>query len=206
MFDYATLKLIWWVLVGVLLLGFAIMDGHDMGVGSLLPFIGKTDDERRAIINSVGPHWEGNQVWFVTAGGAIFAAWPLVYATAFSGFFVYAVISYDGIVSLGIVTVNINTVKDTNQFPEIVAEHTVKTVTEPGIEYFVCISRADCCDFVCAFDGTLHKVYTVVIIKERICFRRNSENFIEKLFAVHSLILNIMNGKYCANVLIAFSL
>lgn len=87
MFDYATLKLIWWVLVGVLLLGFAIMDGHDMGVGSLLPFIGKTDDERRAIINSVGPHWEGNQVWFVTAGGAIFAAWPLVYATAFSGFY-----------------------------------------------------------------------------------------------------------------------
>ena len=91
MFDYATLKLIWWVLVGVLLLGFAIMDGHDMGVGTLLPFVGKTDDERRAIINSVGPHWEGNQVWFVTAGGAIFAAWPLVYATAFSGFFSEAI-------------------------------------------------------------------------------------------------------------------
>ncbi len=87
MFDYVTLKFIWWLLVGVLLLGFAIMDGHDMGVGGLLPFVGKNDDERRAILNSVGPHWEGNQVWFVTAGGAIFAAWPLVYAAAFSGFY-----------------------------------------------------------------------------------------------------------------------
>ena len=88
MFDYVTLKLIWWLLVGVLLLGFAVMDGHDMGVGTLLPFLGKNDDERRVIINSVGPHWEGNQVWFVTAGGAIFAAWPLVYAVAFSGFYI----------------------------------------------------------------------------------------------------------------------
>ncbi|MBK9615974.1 MAG: cytochrome d ubiquinol oxidase subunit II [Uliginosibacterium sp.] len=87
MIDYEILKLIWWLLVGVLLLGFAIMDGHDMGVGTLLPFVGKTDDERRVVLNSVGPHWEGNQVWFVTAGGAIFAAWPLVYATAFSGFY-----------------------------------------------------------------------------------------------------------------------
>ena len=87
MLDYVALKFIWWLLVGVLLLGFAIMDGHDMGVGSLLPFVGKSDDERRAILNSVGPHWEGNQVWFVTAGGAIFAAWPLVYAAAFSGFY-----------------------------------------------------------------------------------------------------------------------
>lgn len=87
MIDYEILKLIWWLLVGVLLLGFAIMDGHDMGVGTLLPFVGKTDDERRVILNSVGPHWEGNQVWFVTAGGAIFAAWPLVYAAAFSGFY-----------------------------------------------------------------------------------------------------------------------
>ena len=88
MFDYVTLKVIWWLLVGVLLLGFSIMDGHDMGVGTLLPFIGKSDDERRALLNSVGPHWEGNQVWFITAGGAIFAAWPLVYATAFSGFYI----------------------------------------------------------------------------------------------------------------------
>ncbi|MDZ7596063.1 MAG: cytochrome d ubiquinol oxidase subunit II [Thiobacillus sp.] len=85
--DYETLKLIWWLLVGVLLVGFAVMDGHDMGVGTLLPFVGRTDLERRAVINTVAPHWEGNQVWFVTAGGAIFAAWPLVYATAFSGFY-----------------------------------------------------------------------------------------------------------------------
>ncbi|GAP36758.1 cytochrome d ubiquinol oxidase subunit II [Piscinibacter sakaiensis] len=87
MLDYPTLKIIWWLLVGVLLVGFAIMDGHDMGVGTLLPFVGQGDDERRVVINTVGPHWDGNQVWFITAGGAIFAAWPLVYATAFSGFY-----------------------------------------------------------------------------------------------------------------------
>ena len=87
MFDYSTLKIIWWLLVGVLLVGFAIMDGHDMGVGTLLPFVGRDDIERRTVINTVGAHWEGNQVWFVTAGGALFAAWPLVYATAFSGFY-----------------------------------------------------------------------------------------------------------------------
>jgi cytochrome bd ubiquinol oxidase subunit II len=87
MLDYETLKLIWWLFVGVLLLGFAIMDGHDMGVGTLLPFVGKNDVERRIIINTVGPHWDGNQVWFITAGGAIFAAWPLVYSAAFSGFY-----------------------------------------------------------------------------------------------------------------------
>ena len=87
MFDYETLKIIWWLLVGVLLVGFAVMDGHDMGVGTLLPFVGQNDTERRVIINTVGPHWDGNQVWFITGGGAIFAAWPLVYATAFSGFY-----------------------------------------------------------------------------------------------------------------------
>ncbi len=87
MLDYPTLKIIWWLLVGVLLVGFAIMDGHDMGVGSLLPFVGRSDLERRVVINTVGPHWDGNQVWFITGGGAIFAAWPLVYATAFSGFY-----------------------------------------------------------------------------------------------------------------------
>ncbi|BBE50548.1 Cytochrome bd-I ubiquinol oxidase subunit 2 [Ferriphaselus amnicola] len=87
MFDYETLKLIWWLLVGVLLVGFAVMDGHDMGMGALLPFVAKSDSERRVLINSVAPHWDGNQVWFITAGGAIFAAWPLVYATAFSGLY-----------------------------------------------------------------------------------------------------------------------
>ncbi|MDD2030514.1 cytochrome d ubiquinol oxidase subunit II [Pseudomonas sp. 39167] len=87
MLDYFTLKIIWWGLVGVLLIGFAIMDGHDMGVGTLLPFVGRNDLERRVVINTVGPHWDGNQVWFITAGGALFAAWPVVYATAFSGFY-----------------------------------------------------------------------------------------------------------------------
>lgn len=87
-FDYATLKLIWWAFIVILLLGFAITDGFDMGVAILLPFLGKSDDERRVVINSVGPVWEGNQTWFITAGGATFAAWPLVYATAFSGFYV----------------------------------------------------------------------------------------------------------------------
>ena len=87
MFDYMTLKIIWWLLVGVLLIGFAIMDGHDMGVGILLPFLGRDDTDQRVMINSVAPHWDGNQVWFITAGGAIFAAWPFVYATAFSGMY-----------------------------------------------------------------------------------------------------------------------
>lgn len=85
--DYETLKLVWWLLVGILLIGFAIADGMDMGVGMLLPFLGKSDTERRVIINTVGPHWDGNQVWLITAGGAIFAAWPAVYAAAFSGFY-----------------------------------------------------------------------------------------------------------------------
>jgi cytochrome d ubiquinol oxidase subunit II len=85
--DFETLKFLWWVLVGVLFIGFAVTDGMDMGVGTLLPFLGKNDDERRVIINTIGPHWDGNQVWLITAGGAIFAAWPLVYATAFSGFY-----------------------------------------------------------------------------------------------------------------------
>jgi cytochrome d ubiquinol oxidase subunit II len=86
-FDYATLKLIWWVFMGVLLVGFAILDGFDLGVGALLRFIGRSDEERRVMLNAIGPTWEGNQVWFITAGGATFAAWPLVYATAFSGFY-----------------------------------------------------------------------------------------------------------------------
>ncbi|MHB1591864.1 MAG: cytochrome d ubiquinol oxidase subunit II [Sulfuricella sp.] len=87
-FDYFTLKLIWWLFVGVLLIGFAVTDGFDLGIGALLPFLGKNDEERRVIINSIGATWEGNQTWFITAGGAIFAAWPLVYAAAFSGFYI----------------------------------------------------------------------------------------------------------------------
>ncbi|WP_330959177.1 cytochrome d ubiquinol oxidase subunit II [Photobacterium sp. 53610] len=87
MFDYEMLRLIWWLLIGVLCIGFAVTDGFDMGVGVLTNVIGKTDTERRIMINSIAPHWDGNQVWLITAGGALFAAWPLVYATAFSGFY-----------------------------------------------------------------------------------------------------------------------
>lgn len=85
--DYETLRLIWWILLGTLLIGFAIMDGFDMGVAILLPFAAKTDTQRRIAINSIGPVWEGNQVWFILGAGAIFAAWPIVYATAFSCFY-----------------------------------------------------------------------------------------------------------------------
>jgi cytochrome d ubiquinol oxidase subunit II len=88
LFDYATYKLIWWGFVGVLLLGFALTDGFDFGVGVALPFVGRNDTERRIVINTVGATWEGNQTWLITAGGALFAAWPLVYAAAFSGFYV----------------------------------------------------------------------------------------------------------------------
>ncbi|MDQ0837113.1 cytochrome d ubiquinol oxidase subunit II [Sphingomonas faeni] len=87
MFDYETLRLIWWALMGILLIGFALTDGFDLGVAALLPFVGRTDAERRMVINSIGPTWEGNQVWFILAGGAIFAAWPFVYAISFSGFY-----------------------------------------------------------------------------------------------------------------------
>lgn len=87
-FDYETLRVIWWLFVGVLLIGFALTDGFDMGVGTLLPFLGRNDEERRVIINTIGPTWDGNQVWFILAGGAVFAAWPLVYAAAFSGFYI----------------------------------------------------------------------------------------------------------------------
>ncbi|MEG0112629.1 MAG: cytochrome d ubiquinol oxidase subunit II, partial [Comamonas sp.] len=85
--NYDTLRVIWWVLLGVLLIGFAVMDGFDLGTGMLLPFLGKNDLERRVIINAVGPTWEGNQVWLVLGGGAIFAAWPQLYAVSFSGFY-----------------------------------------------------------------------------------------------------------------------
>ncbi|GAB6842173.1 cytochrome d ubiquinol oxidase subunit II [Methylorubrum rhodinum] len=85
--DYETLRLIWWALLGVLLIGFAVMDGFDLGVGLLLPVVARTDAERRVAINTVGPVWEGNQVWLILGAGAIFAAWPPLYAVAFSGFY-----------------------------------------------------------------------------------------------------------------------
>ena len=86
-FDYETLRCIWWALLWILIINFAITGGYDLGVGMLLPFLGKTDNERRVIINSIGATWEGNQVWFVTAGGALFAAWSTAYAVLFSGFY-----------------------------------------------------------------------------------------------------------------------
>ncbi|MBP1843253.1 cytochrome d ubiquinol oxidase subunit II [Rhizobium petrolearium] len=85
--DYETLRIIWWLLLGVLLIGFAVMDGFDLGTATLLPFVARTDVERRVVINAVGPVWEGNQVWLILGGGAIFAAWPPLYAVSFSGFY-----------------------------------------------------------------------------------------------------------------------
>lgn len=85
--SYELLRVIWWALLGVLLIGFAITDGFDLGVAGLLPFVARTDTERRIAINTVGPTWEGNQVWLILGGGAIFAAWPLVYAVSFSSFY-----------------------------------------------------------------------------------------------------------------------
>lgn len=90
--DYTTLKLIWWALLLLLLLGFVVLDGVDLGVAMLLPLVSKDDEDRRLVINSVGPVWEGNQVWLIAAAGALFAAWPLVYAAAFSVLYVPMVV------------------------------------------------------------------------------------------------------------------
>lgn len=87
LFDYMTLKLLMWAMVGLLLIFFALTDGFDLGIGCLLPFVSKTDDERRVVINTIGPIWEGQQVWFIAAGTLLFAAWPLAYATSFSAFY-----------------------------------------------------------------------------------------------------------------------
>lgn len=87
MTEYEILRFVWWALLGVLLIGFAIMDGFDLGTAALLPFVARNDIERRVTINTVGPVWEGNQVWFILGGGAIFAAWPALYAASFSGFY-----------------------------------------------------------------------------------------------------------------------
>ena len=87
MLDYMTLRFIWWALLGVLLVGFAIMDGFDFGVAMLHPFVARNDLQRRVTLNTIGPVWEGNQVWFILGGGAVFAAFPLLYAVSFSGFY-----------------------------------------------------------------------------------------------------------------------
>jgi cytochrome d ubiquinol oxidase subunit II len=82
------LNTIWFLLIAVLFIGYFILEGFDLGVGILLPFVGKNDLERRMIINTIGPHWDGNEVWLITAGGAMFAAFPNWYATLFSGFYI----------------------------------------------------------------------------------------------------------------------
>ena len=85
--SYELLRLVWWALLGVLLIAFAVTDGFDLGSAALLPYVARNDNERRQVINTIGPVWEGNQVWFVLGGGAIFAAWPALYAASFSGFY-----------------------------------------------------------------------------------------------------------------------
>ncbi|WP_114238948.1 cytochrome d ubiquinol oxidase subunit II [Dyella sp. C9] len=87
MFDYESLRLIWWALLGILFIGFAIMDGFDFGIAALLRVLGRTEDERLVMLETIEPTWEGNQVWFVLAGGATFAAWPQLYAVSFSGMY-----------------------------------------------------------------------------------------------------------------------
>jgi cytochrome d ubiquinol oxidase subunit II len=96
--DYETLRVIWWVLLGVLLIGFALTDGFDLGCGILLPFVARSDGQRRMVLNAIGPVWEGNQVWLILGAGAIFAAWPLVYATAFSGFYLAMILALSALI------------------------------------------------------------------------------------------------------------
>ena len=85
--DYATLRLVWWAFLGVLLIGFAVADGFDLGAALLQPYVARNDSEKRVLLNTVGPVWEGNQVWLILGAGAAFAAWPPLYAVSFSGFY-----------------------------------------------------------------------------------------------------------------------
>lgn len=87
MIEYGILKIIWWLFLGVILIGFAVMDGFDLGIGMLMHKVAHNNDEKRVLLNTIGPVWEGNQIWLVLAGGAIFAAWPMIYAVSFSGFY-----------------------------------------------------------------------------------------------------------------------
>jgi len=96
--DYATLRFIWWLLLGVILIGFAVLDGFDLGVAILHPFVAKTEGERRAALNAIGPVWEGNQIWLVLGGGAAFAAWPPLYAASFSGFYLAMMLVLIGLI------------------------------------------------------------------------------------------------------------
>lgn len=92
MLDIDVLRFIWWALIGIIFMGFAITDGFDLGAAVLLPLVARTDMQRRVVLNTVGPFWEGNQVWLILGAGAIFAAWPSIYAVAFSGFYLLVLI------------------------------------------------------------------------------------------------------------------
>lgn len=96
------LNTLWFWLIAVLFIGFFFLEGFDYGVGILLPFIGKDDQERRMIINSIGPFWDGNEVWLITAGGAMFAAFPNWYATLFSGFYLALVLMLLALIGRGV--------------------------------------------------------------------------------------------------------
>jgi cytochrome d ubiquinol oxidase subunit II len=97
-----TLNTVWFILIAVLFIGFFFLEGFDYGVGILLPFLGKDDTERRAIVNTIGPFWDGNEVWVITAGGAMFAAFPEWYATLFSGFYLALVLMLFALIVRGV--------------------------------------------------------------------------------------------------------
>ena len=96
------LNVLWFILIGVLFAGFFILEGFDYGVGIMLPFVSKTDEERRVVLNTIGPFWDGNEVWLLTAGGAIFAAFPNWYATLFSGFYLAFFLILLGLIVRGV--------------------------------------------------------------------------------------------------------
>jgi cytochrome d ubiquinol oxidase subunit II len=97
-----TLNTLWFILVAVLFTGFFFLEGFDYGVGMLLPFVARSDHERRAVINTIGPVWDGNEVWMITAGGALFASFPSVYATLFSGFYLALVLMLVALIMRGV--------------------------------------------------------------------------------------------------------
>ena len=86
------LQIVWFVLIGVLLIGYSLLDGFDLGIGTLLPVLAKNEEDTSRLFNSIGPVWDGNEVWLLTGGGALFAAFPHVYATVFSGFYLALVL------------------------------------------------------------------------------------------------------------------
>ena len=100
--THEILQTIWFILIAILWIGFFVLEGFDFGVGLVLPFLGKKDEERRAIINTIGPHWDGNEVWLLTAGGATFAAFPMWYATMFSGFYLALFLMLFGLIIRGV--------------------------------------------------------------------------------------------------------